>query len=52
MDRSKGLWSHEIEAAIQARKVSCRKLGKLGAAMQVFKVDYANGWNRKVQEDM
>ena len=26
MDRSKGWWSREIEAAIQSRKVSCRKL--------------------------
>ena len=26
MDRFKIWWSHEIEAAIQARKVSCRKL--------------------------
>ena len=25
MNRSKGWWPHEIEAAIQARKVSCRK---------------------------
>ena len=44
MDRSRGWWSHEIEAAIQAWKVSSEKLGKLHRSGNVEdEVYYSNG---------
>ena len=35
MDRSWGWWSREIEAAIQAQKVSCRKLREARSGNEV-----------------